>query len=339
MDVHMLKAWSNRLGRLLVLGCLVSVCRAQQAQFPTFAEPATFGASALFAPSLDDSDDADDSAVEHPLFADYQLDESGPTVPYHFTFTPRFLVGPVAGFIQAPKGNSTATSTHHRPRMSELGIHDAMIPDLELGVSRGPHEIYAGIQIIRFTGTQKIRQALETDGKTFAKGKRVRSDENLDWYRLGYRYSIPLFQGEDGVPRLMLVPQAELVWWTFEYRIVGNKGHNPTTGASLGITKAKKSYDYFTGRGGASLEWRPFGGAFSLEGKAMADPKVSGVPFIATEELLAKYRLLESNRYGMTLSAGVMFQQMDFNDAGKPRGNHIRADFGPLFELGANINF
>jgi len=72
----------------------------------------------------------------------------------------------------------------------------------------------------------------------------------------------------------------------------------------------------------------------------MADPKVGGtIPFIATEELIAKYRLLESKRYGMTVSGGVMFQQMDFDDGQKPRANHIRADFGPLFEIGADIHF
>ena len=339
MDVHMFKAWLIRLVCLLALPCLATLAFGQGSQFPTFSEGAAFNHPEIQSP-FEDIAEADPSTLERPLLADYVLDESGPTVPYQFTFTPRFLVGPVAGFIQAPKGTSTKTSTFHRPRMSELGIHDAMIPDLELAVSRGPHEIYAGIQIIRFTGTQKLRQKLVTGGDTFAKNKRIRADENLDWYRLGYRYAIPLFQGEDGIPRLTITPQAELVWWTFEYRITAGNGINQTTGRPNGTTVADKSYDYFTGRGGASVEWRPFGGAFSLEGKAMADPKVGGtIPFIATEELIAKYRLLQSKRYGMTVLGGVMFQQMDFDDNQKPRANHIKADFGPLFQIGVNINF
>jgi hypothetical protein len=339
MDVHIFKAWSIRVISILALPCLATLVLGQEIQSPALREAATFDHPGIDSPFATIAG-VDPSTLEHPLLADYVLDESGPLVPYHFTFTPRFLVGPVSGFIQAPKGKLASTSTFHRPRMSELGIHDALIPDLELAVSRGPHEIYAGIQIIRFTGTQTLRHKLVTDGDTFAKKKRVRADENLDWYRLGYRYSIPLLQGEDGIPRLTITPQAELVWWTFEYRVKAGNGTNQSTGQPNGKTVADKSYDYFTGRGGASIEWRPFGGPFSLEGKAMADPKVGGtIPFVATEEFVAKYRMLESKRYGMTVSGGVMFQQMDFNDGQKPRANHIKADFGPLFEIGVNINF
>ena len=339
MDVHMFKAWSIRFVCVLALPCLAMLALGQETPFPTSDEQAnSFVHPSLMSPFDDDSSEAAEQNLERPLSADV-LYESGPTVPYHFTFTPRFLVGPVAGFIQVPKGGSTSSSDHHRPRLSELGIHDALIPDLELAASRGPHEIYAGIQLIRLTGTQSVRQEFVTDGVTFTKKLRMRSDVNMDWYRLGYRYSIPLFQGDDGIPRLMLVPQAELVWWTFEYRITAALGHNSSTGASLGTKKAKKSLDYFTGRGGVSLDWRPFGGAFSLEGKLMADPKVDDFPFIATEELLVKYRMLESKRYGLTLHAGVQFQQMDYNSGGTPRSTHIHADFGPLFDIGADVHF
>ena len=334
MDVHMFKAWSIRLVCVLAMPCLATLARGQESEFPSSEQAGSFVHPSLISP-FDDSD-ATNENLERPLSADV-LYETGPTIPYFFTFTPRFLVGPVSGFTQVPKGGSEKSSDHQRPRLSELGIHDALIPDLELAVRRGPHEVYAGIQIIRLTGTQSLRQELVTNGVTFAKNKRVRSDVDLDWYRLGYRYSIPLFQGADGVPRLMLVPQAELVWWTFEYRMFGANG-TTSTGATK-LISTKKSLDYFTGRAGASLEWRPFGGAISLEGKLMADPKVDDFPFVATEEFLFKYRMLESKRYGLTVHAGVQFEQMDFNSGGTPRSTHIKADFGPLFDIGANVNF
>ena len=157
MDVHMFKAWSIRIVCVMALPCLATLARGQESTLPGSEEEASSFVHPSVMSQSDDGSDAFEASLQRPFSADVLYD-SGPTVPYHFTFTPRFLVGPVDGFIQAPKGGSISSSSHHRPTLGQLGIHDAMIPDLELGVSRGPHEIYAGIQIIRLTGTQSVRK-------------------------------------------------------------------------------------------------------------------------------------------------------------------------------------
>lgn len=339
MDVIVQRVWWIRC-----IGCLVAFVPlasagafGQQAPAPTFVEPASFFPPDVNGPAAA----AVNPGVVQPLFADYDtdlLDEGPPKSGLTFTFTPRFMVGRVAGYTQVAKADAAHTTSHHRPRLGELGIGDALIPDLELAISHGPHEVYAGLQVIRLAGVQTLRQRLTSDGTTFAKGGRIRSLENLDWYRLGYRYSIPMLQGNDGIPRLMLTPAVELAWWTFEYRLKHSLGTNSSTGASLGIQTARRSFDRFTGRGGAALEWRPYGGPFSLEGKVMADPLAAGIPYIATEELTARYRLIDTSRYGLTVETGVVFEQMDYNDR-NAFANHVHADFGPLFVVGVNARF
>ncbi|HEX4793571.1 MAG TPA: hypothetical protein VH370_07265 [Humisphaera sp.] len=346
---------------LVVAGFAAGVARGQESA-PAFTPLVTLPASK--APDLSagqqpapsfgksildeglDADAADEVAAEprgggqyaRPLFGDVVLEDQVPTFPYHFTFIPRFMVGPVSGYTQISKDGAPGSTDHHRPRLSELGIGDALIPDLELDVARGPHEVYAGIQIIRLEGTESVRQTLTTAGHTFAKGVRLRSNENMDWYRFGYRYAIPLFPSDEGVPRLTITPAAEFLWWTYEYRVIQHRGNDPTTGAAQPPIEAKQSFDKYNGRLGANIEWRPFGGPFSIDANAMVTPPISGTIFLATEELMGHYRLLDNGRYGMDISLGVVFEQMDY-DNNKSVPDHVKVDFGPLLVIGANIKF
>ena len=188
---------------LVVAGLAAGVARGQEST-PAFTPLVTLPASKAPdlsagqqpAPSfgksiLDEGLDADAAEVvgleprgggqyARPLFGDVVLEDQAPAFPYHFTFIPRLFVGPVSGYTQISKDGAPGSTDHHRPRLSELGIGDALIPDLELDVARGPHEIYAGIQIIRMEGTESVRQTLTTHGTTFAKGVRLRSDLSLD---------------------------------------------------------------------------------------------------------------------------------------------------------------
>jgi len=347
---------------LVVAGLAAGVAKGQESTAPAFAPLVTLPASK--APDLGvgqqpmpsfgksivdedaDGDDADDVAAEprgygeytRPLLGDVVLEDQVRDFPYHFTFIPRFLVGPVSGYTQVSKDGAHGSTDHHRPRLSELGIGDALIPDLELGISRGPHEVYAGIQIIRLEGTESTRQTLTSVGHTFAKGVRLRSNVDLDWYRFGYRYAIPLFPSDEGVPRLTITPAAEFIWWTFGYRLIQHRSNDPSTGAARDPIEVKESFDKYNGRLGANFEWRPYGGPFSIDVNAMVTPPIPGTIFLATEELTGHYRILNQGRYAMDLSVGMVFEQMDYDD-NKSVSNYIKADFGPLLVIGANIRF
>ena len=79
-------------------------------------------------------------------------------------------------------------------------------------------------------------------------------------------------------------------------------------------------------------------GHFLIDANAMVTPPISGTIFLATEVLTGHYRLLDSGRYAMDISVGLVFEQMDY-DNNKSVPDHVKADFGPLLVIGANIRF
>lgn len=260
---------------------------------------------------------------DRPLFAD---DSDSVVNQIHLSLTGQFLWGPVAGYTQIAAGAKKKTTSHQRPRLSELGIDHATIPDLELAATYGPHQFFVGAQIIRMDDRAKLSNTLVTHGLGLATKSKVKDDIQLDWYRFGYRYPIPMFETDEGVPTLTVTPQINAAFWDFYYRI---------TSAKL---KTTRRFSKFTGQLGVDVDWRPEGGPFSIGVMGLASPPIDAFPFIVEGEIVARYRLVESKTYSLTGSLGVAAERIDYHDT-RLRANHIRADFGPLLVAGFQLSF
>jgi hypothetical protein len=244
----------------------------------------------------------------------------------HFSITGTFLYGPVDGYAQTPAGGQPGSSSSKRPRFSELGIHDATIGAGELSAFFGHHEIFVAPEIIRLSGSDTLRSDLITHGQTFPAGTHVSSDLTLDTYRIGYRYHF-LIGADTPRPRLDLAPYLDLDLWNFDYHIAGG-GHSTSRG-----------YLKPTVQLGISAEWSPGGGPFSLTGDfAASPPGISSIPFIAYEQLAARYRFTPSPRLNIVTTLGVRFEQYNYFD-NQSVSNHIHATFGPMLVAGLGLEF
>ncbi len=260
---------------------------------------------------------------DRPLFAD---EDDRLVNQIHLSFAGKYLWSPIAGYTQIPKKAKRQSTSHQRPRLSQMGVWDATIPDLELAASYGPHQLFVGAQIIRFSGRGQTEQPLITEGLRLTKNAHLRSTLSFDWYRFGYRYSIPLFQAENGVPTLTITPQINAIFWDFNYRVVSGK------------QRATAQIQKFNGQGGVDVEWRPRGGPFSIDVTAMASPPADTLPLIAFGEAAAKYRFVDTPNFNMNGSLGVAVERIDYHDA-HLRATHIRADFGPMITGGLEFHF
>ena len=263
--------------------------------------------------------------VTHPTLAD-QLDPPPPAGP-RFWAEGDFFYGPIKGYLQTPAGGAPGSTSHNRPRLGELGIHDAYIGQATLAATWDHNELFGGAEIIRLSGNDTLHEDLTTHGTTFAAGTSVSSDVSLDWYRFGYRYHAGFFPAANDVPQLLLAPYADVLIWDFSYSISGGGAH------------ASRAYIKPTGQLGIQAGWAPGGGAFSLNLDLSASPPgISSLPFIAAEQLDARYRFVETGRFSASALLGVRFEQINFFDD-QTVPNHIRADLGPMGVVGVVIGF
>jgi hypothetical protein len=238
----------------------------------------------------------------------------------------QYRYGPVHGFVQTPAGGNPGSTSRNRPRLGEIGIHDASVFDGEASVEWGPHEVFGGAQIVRLSGRDTLRSSLVSHGVSFPAGANVQSDVQLDSYRIGYRYGLVLTRSANDTPEVTLTPSAAVGLWQFDYRL------------RSGPLDAARSYGKPTVLGGLRAEWRPGGGRFGVEGEMSGSPPVPGMPQLYSEQVLARYRFLERGRLIMDAGLGVAFEQMYFKDNQRV-SNHISADFGPQLLVSLRVNF
>jgi hypothetical protein len=247
--------------------------------------------------------------------------------PLRFAAGGGVLVGPVDGYVQTPLGGSPGSTSHQRPRLGELGIHHATIGEFGVSAIWGPHEVFGGGEIIQLSGTESLRSDLTTHGVNFASGTVISSDVDLDWYRIGYRHHFDLLPTPNGFPQLALSPYADGVVWNFDYSIEG------------GGKRTSRSYLKPTAQLGLAATWQPGAGPFALMADvASAPPAISSVPFIAIEQIGAKYRIAHTSAFDVSSSVGVRFEQLNYFDHQRVP-NHIRANLGPLLIVGFGIGF
>jgi hypothetical protein len=257
-----------------------------------------------------------------------ELDNTAPaTDAPRFSLEGAFFYGPVKGYVQTPAGGSPGSTSQRRPRLGELGIHDAAIENVTAAVGWGPHEVFGGGEIIRLSGSDTLRSDLVSHGTSFAAGTVIHGDVTLDAFRVGYRYHLGFLPADNGQPQVTLAPSIDALFWNFGYT------------ATAGASRASRSYLKPTVQGGINARYTPGGGRFSLEADLSASPPgISSFPFIASEQLSARYRFIDTPRFALTGLLGVRFDQMNFYD-NQRIPNHIRADFGPMGVIGAEIRF
>jgi hypothetical protein len=248
--------------------------------------------------------------------------------PLLFTFNGTYMYGSVAGHLQIPSGGKGGTTNADRPKFNGIGIVSANIGDGELAVQFAPHqEIYGGAQIIRLGGTATLQKALISHSLHFPVGAHLDSSVQLDWYRLGYRYTFVADTAQNGIPDVTLTPYVEAILWDFDYSL-----------SASGVGKASRSFSQPGIQIGGTLAWRPNGGPFSLEASLGSFPPISHLATISTESVYARYRFYELKQLDLSALIGVAWEQQDFHDNQKVQ-NHVSANLGPMFIAGVQVQF
>ena len=243
---------------------------------------------------------------------------------WRFSLQGSYLYGPINGYLQIPSGGEPGTTSRHRPKFSEIGIDDANIADVVGRAAWHNEELYLGAQFIRLSGDDTLDDALTSHAVAFSAGTSVSSDVQLDWYRFGYRHRFAF--GDDGSIRLY--PSLGGALLDFDYRL----------DQSAGARSARRSFVKANVQFGLEVDWQPRNGPFTLELDLLGSPYVSSLPFIGYEDLIAKYRLIDTSHVSLEALAGVAFEQIYFKD-NQDVPNRVHADLGPMLIVGINLRF
>ena len=300
-----------------------AVAAAQTSLLPLPAAPSSPASGATTARPA-----AEDPRRLDPMYADAWPVSGPPLVDdLHFTLIGNYLYGSVRGSVQVPAGGKPGTTTVDRPRFKEIGISTANIGDAELRASWDPsQEVFFGAQIIQLGGDTTLSRQFVSHGETFPAKTAVSSSVDLNWYRLGYRYTFVVDQTEAGVPTVTITPLADVAVWDFSYDLTAKK------------LNASRSYTKISGQVGVEAAWRPNGGNFWIDGGVAVFPLFRSVPSIDTEYFALHYRFLQRTRVDVTGTLGVELEQQDYKDRQKVP-NHVHADFSPLLMVGLRVNF
>jgi hypothetical protein len=239
---------------------------------------------------------------------------------WRFSLQGAYLYGSVDGYVQTPSGGEPGTTSKHRPKLDEIGIDDASLYDISAIAAYHREEIYLGAQIIQMSGSHTLNQDLISQGLTFPAGTHVSSDVDLNWYRLGYRHRFSL--GDDWT----LWPSVGGVLWDFHYKLKG------------GGNKADRSYDKANVQFGLEAEWRPNRGRFAVDAAFSAAPPISSWPEIYTEQIVASYAVIKTDRTDLDVFGGVAFEQQYYED-NQSVSNRVEANFGPMLIVGLRWSF
>jgi hypothetical protein len=240
-----------------------------------------------------------------------------------FSIDAAYLYGPADGYLQVPSGGEPGTSSKHRPKLNEIGIDDANIADIVGRFGWHNEELYLGAQIIRLSGDDTLDESLTSHAATFPAGSRVSSDVTLDWYRFGYRHRFSFLEDRS----LRLYPSIGGAVLNFDYTL-----------DSPGSESAKRSYVKANVQLGLAVEWQPNRGPFSVGVDLLGSPPFSSLPFIGYEDIVAKYRFIDTRHFDGSVFAGVAFEQIDFHDD-QTVSNRINVDFGPMIIVGLGMRF
>ena len=272
---------------------------------------------------------ADEIKRIDPMYADADPLDRPPSLvdDLHASVIATYFYGSAKGNLQTPAGGKRGTTSANRPTFKDVGIDTANIGDVEARLGLGPaQEVFVGAQFIRLGGDARLSRQLISQGMTFPASTAVSSTVRMDWYRVGYRYSFVLDETDKGVSTLLLTPLADVLFWDFDYELTG------------GSRNVSRSYVKVGAQLGLELTWRPNGGNFWIDAGAASFPQIRSVPNVSTEHITLHYRFYRGRHFDMTGSLGFAAEQQAFKDDQK-LPNHQSADFGPLLQVGLQVDF
>jgi hypothetical protein len=232
-----------------------------------------------------------------------------------------FQYGPVDGFFQTPQGGNPGSSSHRRPTLDELDIHDAAFYDVLASVQWQHLSLYASYHRIGLEGQAVLSQSLVSQNVSFPAGTDVRFEDDLNWLCVGGGWKF-VFADR----RLELIPKAEFALLDFNYKLSG------------GGQSADRAYMKGCFRLGVESRYR-FNRVISLSLEAGAAVPISNWPQIAALTGKIEFALFpERRRIRPMLFLGGGVQRIEYEDS-QELPNHFRVDFGPYVTTGLAISF
>jgi hypothetical protein len=235
-----------------------------------------------------------------------------------------FRYGEVHGYLQTPRGGSPGTTSTHRPTFREVGITGAPMADVSVTAGLQNHALYAGARLVYLSGSDVLDSPLVSHGTTFPAGSPVKSNVQLNWYRVGYQYHF-LYSNDEGAA-FGFYPAVGLVLLDFKYKLSGPGG-----------LSAGRSYIQPAPQIGLDCEWRPKG-RFSVSGGVTSSLPFSNMPFILSTEVVGKFRLWGTEGSRGLAFLGIGYDRVEYKDK-QDVPNHIKADMGPEVIVGLEVNF
>ena len=241
---------------------------------------------------------------------------------FHLVFDASASYGPISGYTQTPLGGAPSSASDKRPKFDELGINTMTMVNLSLSGGIDSHYVYGAAHLVDLSGKNTLDENLIFHGRQYPAGTRVNSDVNLSWYEIGYQYNIHF--GKERT-NFRMAPTVAYTLWDFSTELETNSG------------RSSRSYIKGTPRLGLELEWFPLR-RFSISGKAIGSLPLNNMPHIYNVGLVGKYNLMDISRFKISLFMGVEYDWIEFKD-NQTVPNHIKANMGPLGQIGAEIKF
>lgn len=234
-----------------------------------------------------------------------------------------YSYGDIRGFMQTPAGGQSSSSSVKRPTFRELGMDSVEIAKGRMSFVRPDYTVYVAINYISLSESASLSQDLITRNELFDAGSQVRSDVKLNYYTLGCQLHNFLSLQFDSIT---INPLIEAVAFDFDYRL-------SETGGPLVL----RSYSRVGGRLGLKLDW-DISDNFSLSAQALAPVPISNTPYIWNASLMGKYLLYNKDDLSLFLNAGISYEIIDYED-NQPFPNHVRAEMGPMVNVGLAVHF
>ncbi len=234
-----------------------------------------------------------------------------------------FLHGPIDGQVQTPSGGKPGTTSPGRPTFEELGIRSGTAGDFWANVSHGPHGLYAGGRIMRFSAGGTLDEPLVSQNIRLAAGLPVEAYTKFDWYRVGYRHAFPWAWGDKTIE---FYPSIGATLLDFHYML-----------SSPELEGVDRSYAKVGTQVGVGVTW-PLTERLSLSGQLLAPIPFPHAPEILSAQVVVKYHFPPRDGVSISSLFGVGYDRISYTD-GQTVPNDIEADMGPMGLLSLEIRF
>ena len=231
------------------------------------------------------------------------------------------MYGDVDGFVQIPAGGAPGSTSARRPTLDELGIDSGSVYDIAGAAQKDRHIINLGARLTTLDGSGTLTQDLTSQNEFYPAGTQVESDIQLNWYRLGYLYEIPLVPAQDG-SQVFLSPGVQAILLDFDYELNGDGGQRSKRGFTKGGVRL-----------GGTARWQT-SERFSLDALAYLGVNLGSTADISSFEIVGRYSFSKL----FSAFGGVAWDQIEFEDS-QTVPNRIDIDFCPMAVVGIRFDF